>query len=495
MCTRSRASCEPCDTDRDCGRVDPVLGGAANTCVDYGDDGKFCGRPCTLGCPDGFQCDGDTCVRAAGCAEEPIICPVSDPPDANCPGTGQICPGEVCPETGGARCSTNNIPGALGTCIGFCTSNDDCPAALPICNQRNGICISGCTKDSCPAGQTCHLDGFCASPCETNEDCTGNEAYGMNSYCNVPGQPPPRYFKGYRDTNSCAPLGCEENSDCVVAQVVCDRTLTIPECVDGCFETNDCTPGFVCKSGDQSQTYTREQCRALMDLPEGNDTEIGACCDPGCLDRVLQCGIGQFCCGEPDSPYEDPSTCLTITSTGTEVAPPGICFDHGSPSPWCVQCEDSAACNSGWRAGFNEDPNINGGQPFQEQEFCRGVQIGMAQVQMCSITCNPLADDTGCPGRWSCTQLNALCLQDADCGGLECINEDTSDPMNPIPGQCKCGSNGTQEVACPTMFANLPDEIQNPRCVPQGDVDMICIAGYTCAQPGEALGYAAGCGF
>jgi len=497
VCTRSRAPCEPCEDNAQCGRMDPALGGAAHTCVDYGDGDKFCGRPCTLGCPDGFQCEGDVCTRTAGCSDEPVICP-EGMENQGCAGTDQICPGVECPDTGGARCSTNDLPGAIGTCIGFCTDNSDCPAALPVCNQRNGICISGCTKDSCPAGQVCHLDGFCASPCNGDSDCTENEAYGENTYCNVVAQPPPRYFKEYRDANSCAPLGCERPVDCASAQVVCDKTLTIPECVDGCFQNDDCRAGNVCKRGDQSQSYTREQCRALPGIPDGNDTEIGACCYPGCLDRTLQCGIGEFCCGAPDSPYEDPSSCLTITSTGSVQAEPGLCFDHGAPSPFCVQCDEMTTCSSGWTPGFNEDPAINGGQPFQEQEFCFNVTIGMGQVPLCGITCNPTAEDSGCPGRWPCVPLRFQCLQDADCGGLECINEDTSDPMNPIPGQCKCGEAGVEQIACPDgsmgAVGGFPGVIERPRCVPFAD-DMVCIASYGCAQPSDATGYSASCGF
>jgi hypothetical protein len=497
VCTRARAPCEPCEEDRECGKQDAIVGGAQNACVDYGDGDKFCGRPCSLGCPQGFQCQGESCVRTAGCPEDVVVCPESPNPGVDCVGTDQICPGVECPDTGGAKCSTNDLPGALGTCIGFCSSNDDCPAALPICNLTNGICISGCSKDSCPAGQVCHVDGFCAPPCAANEDCTGNDRYGEGTYCNIAVQPPPRYYKDYRDANSCAPLGCERPVDCAAAELVCDRTLAVPECVDGCFDTSDCRPGNVCKRGDQSQTYTREQCRALENIPDGNTAEIGACCYPGCLDRVLQCGIGEFCCGAPGSPYEDPSTCLTLTSTGTQRAAPGLCFEHGAPAPWCLQCEDNSACNSGWAGGFNVDTDqtgapINGGQPFQEQELCITVGIGMGQVNMCSVTCNPKVEDTGCPGRWPCTPLYYQCFQDADCGGLECIGEDTT-TNPPRPGRCKCGQNGNQELPCPGTLSS-GQEITYPRCVPFAD-DMVCVGTYYCAPPSDPSGYATACGF
>lgn len=141
VCTRSRAPCEPCFEDRDCGRQHPLLGGAPSACLDYGNNEKFCGRACGS-CPYGFFCDAlSNQCRADDCAPEPVICPPDNMTGAECSGTDQICPGEECPNTGGAQCATNNQPYSLGICIGYCTSDTDCPAATPTCNRRNGICF------------------------------------------------------------------------------------------------------------------------------------------------------------------------------------------------------------------------------------------------------------------------------------------------------------------------------------------------------------------
>ena len=51
-----------------------------------------------------------------------------------------------------------------------------------------------------------------------------------------------------------------------------------------------------------------------------SSTEVGVCCNPGCTDRVQQCAISQFCCGEIGSPYQDPNSCLKITATSTSIA-------------------------------------------------------------------------------------------------------------------------------------------------------------------------------
>jgi hypothetical protein len=504
-CTRSRAPCEPCTEDVDCGRVHPLLGGSPSRCLPYDDGNKYCGRPCGS-CPDGFVCDSTSsqCRRLEGCAEVPEFCPPDNMTGPTCAGTDQICPGEECPGTGGAKCSTNNQPGAIGICIGFCESNADCPSATPVCNPRNGICITGCTKDSCAAGLTCHVDGFCHAPCEDNAAC--ETQFGADTYCNEPGQPPPRYFKSYHDTNSCQRLGCEEKTDCAVAGVVCDKTIVPPECVRGCFEESDCTPGEACKSTGgfpPLPSYNRDQCRALDDIAMPSTGEIGVCCNPGCRDRNLQCQINEFCCGEPGSPYAMEASCLALTSTGGPQAEPGQCFEMPVPDPWCHPCTgEPGQCMSGYTPGFNVDPNINGGQPFQEQEFCRGISAD-PQIAICGVTCNPNSlDDNQCPRGWTCRPVFPGCLQDADCNGLECVGEVLDDP-NTMPneereGRCKCGENGVATAACPQAYARLNEGVTYPRCVDIGNtgMDLFCIASYQCEPPAARPGlYPEGCGF
>ena len=530
VCVRSKSPCEPCQTDEDCGFTHPLFGSEIQECVDYGDGEKFCSRPSSNGCPDGFEANSDgQCVRSAGCEPVPVICPPNDDPIPDCSGTGQICAGETCPGTGGARCSTNDQPGALGICIGFCQSNNDCPPSLPVCNTRNGICISGCAKGTCPAGQVCHLDGFCATPCTDNEFCETDSRYGGESYCNTgsPPQPPPRYFKTYHDPNSCQRLGCEMAVDCGGAGRVCDPTAVPPACVEGCFVADDCRAGEICKDAPPpplGQAYSREQCRAFPNVPEDNETLIGTCCNPGCLDRDLQCGLNEWCCGEPDSPYEDPDHCLTITSTGGRQAQPGECFpmmSTASPAgagQFCAGCSPLGGFNQGamecsggnranlpgpdgmtpgWYPGLNTDPNVNNGQPFREMEFCFTVAQGFG---FCGTTCDPDADDKGCPGRQSCNPVTAPCCQDADCGGLTCAGADCNnpDPMMANAGRCQCGENGVPSVACPGTYTLIDQTVPFPRCVEQGtEGDMFCVAAYNCQPPAieqmDGFPYPPGC--
>ena len=529
VCTRSRTACEPCQTDDDCGLVDAILRRSSdpdnpdpsfdvNRCLDYGDGERFCGRPNTLGCPIGFEEDTETgqCLRLDGCAADPVFCPRSDTPGEGCPGRAQICPGEVCPETNGALCVTNNLPGQVGICFGACQTNADCPPDRPICNPNNGICGAGCTKDSCGGNLVCHMDGFCAPPCVTDMDCSERTAandriYGTSDevYCNLPGRQAPRIFKGglgqeaYRDEASCAPLGCERPIDCPNAGFVCDPDgFPHPECVRGCFEAeDDCLSGEVCKRGLPDVNYSREDCRALADVDEDGG-EIGICCFPGCTDRVLQCDLNQFCCAEAGSPFADGDACPTLTQSSTIAAGPGECFDLINP-PFCkILTMDDPTCDSGWTFGFNSDPDVMGGVPFQEQEFAFGVAVGMMAVPVCGVTCDPEAPDNGCPRGWNCNAVRPGCFQDADCGasGLTCVGADTAaDP--PIPGDCKCGEDGQVAVACPTAYGGPGSDLGTvnwPRCRdPEGDSfgDMFCTAAYNCQGPGSSDVYPAECGF
>lgn len=500
VCTRGLSPCEPCETDEDCGPMHPSIAAVTGEqrCFDYGADGKFCARSAqTIQCPFGFAVDQATnlCIRQAGCptGADFAICPEKPAGGPGCT-SEQTCPGEPCAGIAGAVCSTNlNAPGALGICIGACRTDGDCmDPAFPTCRVESGICVPSCTKGGCADNKACHSDGFCADKCMDDAFC--EQEYGAGTYCNLPGRPAPRTFKGYRDANSCAPLGCEQPEDCPAPGEVCDKTQAVPACVDGCFTAADCNSGEVCKqpgAGGPMMSYSRAECRALP--VKTDDTQLGVCCFPGCTDRSLGCpGTLDWCCGEPDSPFEDPVACGNLRDPVTmqvRRAEAGECFNIAPKptSPFCAQCDDMTPCNSddydgggtNWTAGYNVDPAINGGAPFKEQEFC--FQVAM-NLSMCGVSCNPNASDDACPGRFRCSPFFVSCLQDADCNGVTCDGENTAvDP--PVRGRCLCGENNTQFAMCPAQYSGLGD-VNNPRCVANGaEGKMFCLASYMCLPP------------
>ena len=472
VCTRELSPCEPCATDAECGALPAILGGANNECLTYA-NGRFCGRSSTVGCPSGYASNMDgQCERVGGCPAARPVCPAAAA-GQGCAGTDQICPGEPC--AAGGVCRLNGVPGAIGFCEDQCARNSDCGPAAPICHLASGSCQAACTPGSCGGGTVCHVSGLCGPPCSANTDCTST--LGAAFYCNLPGQAPPRIFKPYRDASSCAPLGCERPVDCPAAGMVCDAQQSPPACVSGCFDSQDCLATEQCRlpgAGGPQPSYTTAQCRALSLNPGAG--QVGVCCNPGCTNTALHCGVNQWCCGEVGGPYEDPTSCLSGTT--------GECFDIAPPpsSPFCHQCMSDADCDSGWTFGYNIDPNIAGGQPFQEQEWCLSVAMG---VGMCTVTCNPnlpQSGNIGCPRTWSCQPFAPFCFQDADCSGLPCVGADTS-LMPPVPGRCQCGSGGQVAAQCPSVYPNL-STLQNPRCELLGaSGEMFCVASHHCVPP------------
>jgi hypothetical protein len=498
VCVRSLAPCEPCTADQECGTL-PFGARTAGKCLEYGGPpaGHFCGRAADFGCPAGFVRDPLTsqCRRESGCPASVTLCPAKT--GTACPGHEQICSGQACSNDPGARCSTDDQPGALGICIPYCTDNSQCPHDLPFCDQHNGVCIAGCSKGACAAGQVCQANGLCGAPCNDNAYCMQN--YGMNTYCNLPGGMAPDYHKSYRDDNACAPLGCEQSTDCGQIGMVCDKTQNPPSCVAGCYTdqppNSDCMAGEVCKSlggMPRMDMYSRAQCRALPMKTDPN--EIGVCCSVGCTSRVLNCNLNQFCCGETNSPYANTNSCpMGVT--------PGDCFDI-APPPWCKACDPTMPpamqCNSGWMFGFDTDPAVNNGMPFQEQEFCQPIgMVNNMPKAYCSVTCNPGGMDDGCPRGWQCAGTFVPCMMDADCNGMNlvCVGASTTAMT---PGRCQCGFGGHSTATCPTMYPATLGAAPNARCAPEvrgGTGNMFCLVSYDCLPPpaSPASPYPAGC--
>lgn len=298
VCTRSRASCEPCETDADCGRI--RFGNflqVPNYCIDYSEvgpglSGKFCARAARASAgvrgyelqplgPERFGTPESVYVNPLGCPADPddlFLCPIIDEdgdgraePNPECDDFESACIDDPCPGTGGQRCANVNLPGVTPICGDYCTDDSECPGSRPFCNPLSGVCQTGCSPGACPNEQVCHADGTCAAPCveapnpdetelaEADEFCV--DEYGANTYCNVqsPRRDLPKLSKFYRDFGACAPLGCERgqgdliNRDCG-GQEVCDIStinqdgLPEPSCVPGCFSGGDCTTQEPCEA-------------------------------------------------------------------------------------------------------------------------------------------------------------------------------------------------------------------------------------------------------
>lgn len=408
-----------------------------------------------------------------------------------------------------------------GVCNTGCRQGE-CAEGQEVCHV-DGRCGSPCGG---PGISIEEADASCVDRFGNPEN--GDRVYCNVSNRNPPppGDPNPTPIKSYRDINACAPLGCEvqpgeqANPDCDTNQA-CDESLLIPECVEGCFTEIDCQgeggSGSVCVNatvqditdpgGDPvvSQALCRQQDRFPRD--SDNRSVIGQCCNPGCLTDG-SCFANEFCCGEqisredgapkPGSGFADPSMCRTLTPISDITARAGQCFE-APLQPWCeTQCDPMDpfnTCNATtvgnlvtdpqlpynpatvWPQGRNnlqvDKDNINNGSPFTELQQCGVVVDGLnpmvAVTTICSVSFDRSSPDTNAPRGWQCQARPVPCLQDSDCGGagLVCIGEDTSDPMNPINGACKCGEDGAVTVACPQQVG-MADFGGRNRCVKAG---------------------------
>lgn len=621
VCVRSKANCEPCETDADCGLMSGFLGLPSSArqiaCVEY-DDGKFCAHDSRNGCPKGYEPNADQrCVNPRGCGEL-FFCEVNDDDgdneadenlDCSVAGLETICFDEICEGSGNLRCTGLGLPGIVEVCADYCNSDVDCldTPSTPFCTTNTGICKSGCVPGECPRGRdeddcdgdgdedemvqlTCYADGECGCPCTDDTFCQDVQApppegttTPIDTYCNLPSLPAvpvqrqnesdadfevraqqylqafPRVFKEYQDPNSCQQLGCELgpdefiNRDCPQNRA-CDVTQApSPACVDGCFRGGPFVVGGDCKSSGElgstaicadelpGNVQTKAECRNADFLGDDNREVIGACCDPGCLNRGGQCGPNRYCCEEIDvgrieegkfgiGPYPlgDGGACLSLRADepASGQAQAGDCFEPRN-DVFCRPCnpmQPFAACNgfeltnlvpapgpdtpnqdmynhaAVWPYGLNtlsEDTMaVNAGQPFAELQQCVNVEPNpMAPPQgVCAVSFDPAKGDPGAPNGWECVARTAGCLSDEDCSGLECVGEDTT-AMPPVAGACKCGEGGERTSACPTNIRGLDmGESGRMRCVERKppyltnvreseEGDFFCVYSYSCTPP------------
>ncbi len=166
--------CRPCRADADCGNAAFDL---AYRCLDYGDDGSFCGRACLTGandCPTGYVCaegvDGAYCRLQAG------QCPCS--PDAMAAGATTDCARtNAFGSCGGERaCSSTGLTA--------CTAPDP---AVEACDLVDNDCDGSTDEDT---GDT-DLDGDpdCTDPDDDN-DTVLDDGDGSGVLGDLPCSPP-----------------------------------------------------------------------------------------------------------------------------------------------------------------------------------------------------------------------------------------------------------------------------------------------------------------
>jgi hypothetical protein len=335
-------------------------------CVDTDSDARYCGG-CNIECPSGYVCDAGVC---------------SDPSDCRTNGAG--CTGfTYCDET-------------TGDCLRGCTNDEQCTGNQEICEVETHECICSpgferCAFDCvdtqadprfcggcmtwCPAGEVCEA-GICVDPgdCRMNGSvCTGF------TYCD-------------EITGDCL-RGCEENTQCVGKDQVCNASLHQCVCATGFHEC-----GGVCVS-DLNVDTCGASCTPCPAPSRSTPTCNAGVCDFVCDDGLDRCGSN---CVDTQIDPRFCGDCLTACLAG-EVCEAGACLDPGdcrtngvgcSGFTYCDQttgdclpgCENDTQCD-----GENQICNTTLHECVCAMGFhqCAGACVSDLDVDTCGASCNP----------------------------------------------------------------------------------------------------------
>ena len=358
ICVSDHANlCLPCATGADC----KGAAGEDAPCVDYGQEGSFCGGICTLDddCPWGFSCveaqtvDG---VKVKQCVADAGVCPCTGKSVA----LGLFTPCEVVNE--------------VGVCAGkrICTDDGlaDCDAAAPQMEVCNGV------DDNCDGSAD-------EKTCEDDNDCTEDVCLGEDGCNHIPVE-----TGECKDGDPCTVADHCEAGVCVGDSVVCDdgNLCTTDSCTatggcefeaqfGPCDDADPCTAGDLCTQGVCAGTpldcacLTDDDCQALED---GNLCNGILECETSTL--PFQCvvkGDTEVICPGPEGPN---APCLITTcdpDTGECSLFPA---NDGAPCSEGNPCTMNDTCLDGTCVG-GSDVNCNDGNPCTDdvclpQEVC-----------------------------------------------------------------------------------------------------------------------------
>ena len=457
--------CRPCDSNTDC----MSAGGAQDACVDYGDDGDFCGGACGPdgNCPWGFSCQEAQSVEGAPltqCVNDTGECPCT----ANSVAVGLatsclvnnefgICHGKrICGEEGLSECNAD-VP-QPEVCNGFdedCDDEIDEPnlvdgAYLVLCDDENA-----CTEDSCSGPEGCVNvvleTGDCndGNPCTVADHCDEGACVGDPVECD--------------DENPCTENICTETGGCDYAPIagICD---------DG----DPCTMGDQCDEGQCAGTPVSCDCQEDAEctgLEDGDLCNGTLFCDQGVLpfkcsvdpETVVTCpqpeGTGAICLqadcdgGSGECGFKSANEGL-LCGDGDSCTSGSVCVDGACQGGGVVNCNDGNMCTddscnpeTGCQHQDNE-VSCNDGDACTVDDACLDGQCEAA---------GPLGCDDGdvcngqelCDSLTGCTPGTPLVCDDGDpCNGIE-----TCDPaagcQPGIETNCNDGNPCTDETCDP----------------------------------------------
>ena len=440
--------CRPCTTTEGC----QSAGGKQDLCLQYPQQGRFCGGACGDGqaCPAGFTCQTATtaegtqstqCVAEDGvcqCTEKSIALGLTTPcanvnEHGTCAGVRQCVPGGL------SACSAPSP--AAETCNGLdddCDGDVDEPAEVEgdlvnLCDDDNM-----CTKDACLGASGCENAAQAGTECLDGDPCTAGD------HC---------------DAGVClgAPVLCDDGNSCTDDQ--CDGAggcIAVPNDV-ACDDGNPCTVADTCSQGGCLGYPVDCQCLADADcllLEDGDVCNGSLFCDTTILPHlcsVIEASV--VVCPEPE---EGPDAICLKPYCAPESGKCSFEPDHEGAA-----CSDGDACTIG--------------------DSCSAGQCSPGLPLTC-MDANPCTDD-GCNPAAGCTFVNNespcsdgdVCTTTDACSGGSCVGG----PALPCDDQNLC--NGQE--SCDPLKGCLPGKMlvcdDGNSCNGQESCDPVkgCVAG------------------
>ncbi len=432
--------CAPCAIGADC--ASSVVGTQA-PCVEYGDEGSFCGGGCGQDddCPAGFECKGMTVVSGGTllqCVSETGTCSCTD----KSIGLALATP-----------CSTES---EFGFCEGFRTCTEyglsACNAGDPIAEICNGLddeCDGLVDEDTCDDGNAC-----------TNDICNGTDGCEHIALDDIE---------------------CPDGDLCTVSDI-CKQGICVGTPMD-CDDDNICTDD-VCapETGNCLYAYNALDCD-----DEDPCTVADECLNGGCVGVPIDCDcVVDYDCGQ----LEDGDLCNGTLYCDTLMNPHLckvdldtliVCPDSEGPDAPCLEaaCDpETGACGF---AEANEEGPCNNDDLCTVTDYCEngeclgGSNVNCNDGNVCTDdSCHP---DSGCVNEANtlpCSDGNACTLGDI-CDGGNCVgdmvidcddgNPCSDDSCDPDSG---CVHTDNLAICSDGNACTLGDECLGGSCQPGG---------------------------
>ena len=481
--------CKPCVQGSDCKNV----GGADDVCLDYGDEGNFCGGTCDddQECPWGFTCKEALTVDGVGlsqCVADAGVCPCTDKsvelglwtPCALENELG-ICEGmRVCTADGLSDCDAPEPAAEVCNAI-----DDNCNGLVDEVDQDEGTPV--CDDNNPCSLDVCNGDGGCAHEALSEGECLDGDACTIGDHC---------------EEGNCVglPITCDDGDLCTAdfcdGLGGCTTEFNTATCDDG----DPCTVNDTCSDGQCGGYAVDCDCSVDADclgLEDGDLCNGTLVCDTAKLPYL--CQVAQDTVVECPAPEEGPDAICLKSVCAAESGACSLVPDHEGFScndgdlctigDQCVEgvCTPGVApnCNDGNLctddscdpdAGCVHSDNI---APCEDGELCT---IGDTCADGACLSGGPLACDDGdlCNGEESCvpgkgcTPGIPLSCNDGD----PCNGNETCDPTVGCQAgdalQCDDGDVCNGEEACVPGVGCLPGVPLV--CQEDGDVctDMHC---------------------